>query len=38
MTAPATAVVAEDEATLRGELIEQLGRLWPELAIDQGNP
>jgi DNA-binding LytR/AlgR family response regulator len=29
----ATAVVAEDEATLRQELIEQLGRLWPELAI-----
>jgi len=31
--AEATAVVAEDEATLRGELVEQLGRLWPELAI-----
>jgi len=29
----ATAVVAEDEETLRGELVEQLGRLWPELAI-----
>ena len=29
----ATAVVAEDEETLRGELIEQLDRLWPELAI-----
>jgi DNA-binding LytR/AlgR family response regulator len=28
-----TAVVAEDEAALRGELVEQLGRLWPELAI-----
>ena len=28
-----TAVVAEDEAALRGELVEQLGRLWPELAV-----
>ncbi|MET0520315.1 MAG: response regulator, partial [Burkholderiaceae bacterium] len=28
-----TAVVAEDEETLRHELVEQLGRLWPELAI-----
>jgi DNA-binding LytR/AlgR family response regulator len=28
-----TAVVAEDEATLRHELIEQLGKLWPELSI-----
>ena len=28
-----TAIVAEDEATLRHELIEQLGQLWPELAI-----
>jgi DNA-binding LytR/AlgR family response regulator len=28
-----TAVVAEDEATLRQELIEQLGRLWPELHV-----
>ncbi|MFN3303663.1 MAG: LytR/AlgR family response regulator transcription factor [Roseateles sp.] len=28
-----TAVVAEDEAALRGELVEQLGRLWPELSI-----
>lgn len=28
-----TAVVAEDEATLRLELIEHLGRLWPELRI-----
>ncbi|MCY4745405.1 LytTR family DNA-binding domain-containing protein [Pelomonas sp. UHG3] len=28
-----TAVVAEDEAALRGELVEQLSRLWPELAI-----
>ena len=27
------AVVAEDEETLRHELVEQLGRLWPELAI-----
>jgi DNA-binding LytR/AlgR family response regulator len=32
MTAP-TAVVAEDEEALRGELVEQLGRLWPELSI-----
>ncbi len=30
---PATAIVAEDEATLRGQLVEQLGQLWPELAI-----
>ncbi len=29
----ATAVVAEDEATLRGQLVDQLGQLWPELAI-----
>lgn len=28
-----TAVVAEDEAALRGELVEQLGKLWPELSI-----
>jgi DNA-binding LytR/AlgR family response regulator len=28
-----TAVVAEDEAALRGELVEQLGRLWPELSV-----
>jgi DNA-binding LytR/AlgR family response regulator len=28
-----TAVVAEDEEALRGELIEQLGKLWPELSI-----
>jgi DNA-binding LytR/AlgR family response regulator len=28
-----TAVVAEDEAPLRGELVEQLGKLWPELSI-----
>jgi len=32
LTAP-TAVVAEDEETLRHELVEQLGRLWPELCI-----
>ena len=28
-----TAVVAEDEETLRHELVEQLGQLWPELSI-----
>jgi len=28
-----TAVVAEDEAALRGELVEQLDRLWPELSV-----
>jgi DNA-binding LytR/AlgR family response regulator len=28
-----TALVAEDEAALRGELIEHIGRLWPELTI-----
>lgn len=28
-----TALVAEDEATLRHQLIEQLGQLWPELDI-----
>jgi len=28
-----TAIVAEDEATLRAELIEQIGNLWPELSI-----
>lgn len=28
-----TAVVAEDEETLRHELIEQLGKLWPELTV-----
>jgi len=28
-----TAVVAEDEAPLRGELVEQLGKLWPDLSI-----
>lgn len=32
MTAP-TAVVAEDEETLRHELVEQLGKLWPELSV-----
>jgi DNA-binding LytR/AlgR family response regulator len=29
----ATAIVAEDEATLRHQLVEQLGQLWPELSI-----
>lgn len=29
----ATAIVAEDEATLRQQLVEQLGQLWPELSI-----
>jgi DNA-binding LytR/AlgR family response regulator len=29
----ATALVAEDEATLRQQLVEQLGQLWPELSI-----
>ena len=28
-----TALVAEDEATLRGQLVEQLGQLWPELTV-----
>jgi DNA-binding LytR/AlgR family response regulator len=32
LSAP-TAVVAEDEETLRHELVEQLGRLWPELSV-----
>ena len=32
MTSP-TAIVAEDEETLRHQLVEQLGQLWPELAI-----
>jgi DNA-binding LytR/AlgR family response regulator len=32
MSAPA-AIIAEDEATLRGQLVEQLGQLWPELDI-----
>ena len=32
MSAP-TAIIAEDEATLRGQLVEQLGQLWPELDI-----
>jgi DNA-binding LytR/AlgR family response regulator len=30
---PTTAIIAEDEATLRGQLVEQLGQLWPELSI-----
>ncbi len=29
----ATAVVAEDEAILREQLVEQIGQLWPELDI-----
>ena len=29
----ATAIVAEDEATLRQQLVEQLGQLWPELDV-----
>jgi DNA-binding LytR/AlgR family response regulator len=28
-----TAIVAEDEATLRHQLVEQLGQLWPELVV-----
>jgi DNA-binding LytR/AlgR family response regulator len=28
-----TAIVAEDEATLRQQLVEQLGQLWPELHV-----
>jgi DNA-binding LytR/AlgR family response regulator len=28
-----TAIVAEDEETLRHQLVEQLGQLWPELLI-----
>lgn len=32
MSSP-TALVAEDEATLRHQLVEQLAQLWPELAI-----
>jgi DNA-binding LytR/AlgR family response regulator len=28
-----TAAVAEDEATLRHQLVEQLGQLWPELRV-----
>ena len=28
-----TAIVAEDEATLRQQLVEQLGQLWPELDV-----
>ncbi|WP_431259220.1 LytR/AlgR family response regulator transcription factor [Roseateles chitinivorans] len=33
MTLHPTAVVAEDEATLRHELVERLSQLWPELDI-----
>ena len=29
----ATAIVAEDEATLRQQLVEQIGQLWPELHV-----
>ncbi len=29
----ATAIVAEDEPTLRQQLVEQLGQLWPDLTI-----
>lgn len=32
MTGP-TAIVAEDETTLRHQLVEQLGQLWPDLAV-----
>jgi DNA-binding LytR/AlgR family response regulator len=32
MSSP-TAIVAEDEATLRHQLVEQLNQLWPELSI-----
>lgn len=32
MTAP-TALLAEDEATLRQHLLEQLGQVWPELKV-----
>lgn len=32
-TSSPTAVVAEDEATLRQELVERLGQLWPELNV-----
>ncbi len=28
-----TALIAEDEATLRSQLVEQLGQLWPELDV-----
>jgi len=28
-----TAIIAEDEATLRHQLVEQLGQLWPELNV-----
>ncbi|WP_374351311.1 LytR/AlgR family response regulator transcription factor [Chitinimonas sp.] len=33
MKPPPTALIAEDESTLRQELIERLGQLWPELNI-----
>ena len=33
MSSTVTAVVAEDEALLRAQLIEQLGSLWPELHV-----
>ncbi|MDM4767765.1 LytTR family DNA-binding domain-containing protein [Pelomonas sp. SE-A7] len=33
MRSQPTAVVAEDESTLRHELVEQLDKLWPELSI-----
>jgi DNA-binding LytR/AlgR family response regulator len=33
VTGPVTAIVAEDEAPQRRELLEILGRLWPELEI-----
>ena len=32
-TAHPTALVAEDEQTLRQELVERLGQLWPELSV-----
>jgi DNA-binding LytR/AlgR family response regulator len=31
--APCTAIIAEDEALLRRELLEQLGRAWPALQV-----
>ena len=30
---PLDALIAEDEALLRTALVEQLGRLWPDLRI-----
>lgn len=33
LAAGPTAAVAEDEATLRHQLVEQLGQLWPELRV-----